>query len=89
MHPHLGVRLLMLVLGSRRLLSVLYDSPSSHSVPLFPSLAPHFPPLAPHFHSSLSQALGKPSVASGQAMETEMAFPVAGELSAGMDDLPL
>lgn len=82
MHPHLGVRLLMLVLGSRRLLSVLYDSPSSHSVP-------HFPPLAPHFHSSLSQALGKPSVASGQAMEIEMAFPVAGELSAGMDDLPL
>lgn len=79
MHPHLGVRLLVPVLGPRCLLSVLYDF---HSVPLFP-------PLAPHFHSSLSQALVMPSVASGQAMEIEMAFPVAGELSARMEDLPL
>ena len=82
MHPHLDVRLLMPVLRPRCLLSVLYDFTSSHSVPLFP-------PLVPHFHASLSQALVMPSFASGQVMEIEMAFSMAGELSARMADLHL
>lgn len=73
---------MMPVLRPRCLLSVLYDFTSSHSVPLFP-------PPVPHFHASLSQALVTPSFASGQAMEIETAFPVAGELSARMEDLHL